>query len=302
MTSALSWGSALSVARRALIALVAHSASQTLAADDGLAQDMKSRFEKQGLTVRIVGRDRLDLTQGGQNVGTVFLGNLRDICARQGATACEDAKVRRVQGQREATGSDHDRVTAAQVRAVVRPTGYLRAVEEQMLQMSQGKTPEERHKLREGTPISRSLGPDFVVAWVQDTGNNMLAISASSLKASGLSQDELERVGTANLRHEQIRPLVADANHPGIYVAEGNDYLSSVLIDEPFWQRVAGPLAAKDVSVCMPARHELFVYVPSLDPKGRVNFTNACRALAQNAAPTFSDRVVRRVNGRWLFH
>ena len=263
---------------------------------------MKSRFEKQGLTVRIVGRDRLDLTQRGQTVGTVFLENLRDICARQSATACEDAKVRRVQGQREVTGGDHDRVALAQVRTVVRPTSYLRAIEKQLRQTNPSNTPEEQRKLREGTPISRPLGPDFVVALVQDTGNNMLAISASSLKTSDLSQGELERVGTANLRHEHIRPLVADADHASIYVTEGNDYLSSVLIDEPFWHRVAGPLAGKDVSVCMPARHELFVYVPSLDPKGGVNFTNACRALAQNAAPTFSDRVVRRVNGRWLFN
>ena len=150
-------------------------------------------------------------------------------------------------------------------------------------------------------PVFRPLGSGLVRTWVEDQPSTMALISPDRMRSAGLTEADLDRLGTDNLKQEDIQPLrAAGAKYPGVFSSTGNNYLASVLLDEPFWKRVAGPQADKDLQLCLPARDELYVYVPELDPSATINFADSCRRLAQNA-PTFSDRVIHRKGGRWQF-
>ncbi len=296
--SGMGWRRGIAVS--ALAGLLA--AGPALAAGDSLAQDMTSRLEKEGYAVQQEGRDQLRLKRDGKDVGMVDLGNLREICSKQ-PQSCETQKQRRVGMQREAQDKTNAKLAPQEVRVIVRPDGYRAAIENQMRAFAQGKSAEEKRKIAEALPMLRDLGPGFVIGWAQDSANGISPISATQMKEAGLTAADLERLGGANLRHEKVDTLQsAGDKFPGVFVSHGNDYLSNVLVDDAFWRRVAGAQADNAAAACLPARHELFVYVPALDPQRRVDFDNLCRRLAQNAAPAFSDRVVRRKDGRWLFN
>lgn len=272
---------------------------------DALAADMKARIEKAnpGVSVRVEGQDQLHLRKAGKSVGMMDLGNLREICEKHAANLCEEQKQRRVNLQHVLAEADEKPLAPNSVRPIVRPDSYRSAIDTQVARLGQGQSADEKRKMADSLPILNNLGRGFVHGWAEDSADGMVPISASRMKEAGLTTADLARLGSVNLKQERVEPLKpGGARHPGVFATRGNDYLPSVLVDEGFWQRVAGPQAGKDVSVCLPARHELFVHVPALDPSGRVDFAALCRQLAQNAAPMFSDRVVRRVGGQWLLN
>jgi hypothetical protein len=288
----------------ALLVLWALAYAAPATAADALAQDMKARLEKSdpALSVQIEGQDRLVLKKDGKNAGMMDLANLREICAKSTPAVCADQKQRRVELQGQANALGRPPFSREALRLVVRPAGYGQAVERQLARVAQGGSASEQAKVRESVPMLRSLGPYFVMAWVQDFAQAMTPVSIAAMKESGLSTAELDRLGADNLRLEQVTPLKPLGKAPSVLSTEGNDYLSSILVDEAFWQRVAGPHAQEDVAVCLPARHELMVYVPALDASKGIDFPKMCAAMAQSAAPTFSDRVIRRANRQWLLN
>ena len=293
-------GAAASLALLALAAL-----SPLTARADALADDMTARIEKAnpGVAVQVQAPDRLVLRRDGKDIGLLDLGNLREICSKHPPSVCEEQKQRRVSARHLIAQNDKRPLAPASIRPIVRPTAYRAAVDAQLPQMTQGKSAEDKRKAAESRPMLNDLGHDFVSGWAEDSADGMSPISASRMKDAGLTVADLDRLGAANLRQEQVAPLQpAGRPYPGVFATRGNDYLPSVLVNEAFWQRVAGAQAARDVAVCMPARHELFVHVPALDPSRTIDFPALCQRLAQNAAPAFSDRVVRRVGGRWLLN
>jgi hypothetical protein len=149
--------------------------------------------------------------------------------------------------------------------------------------------------------LFRPLGKHFTVGWAQDAPNSMVLVSTADTKASGLSTAELDKIGAANLLKEKTDPLAPtdSKKYPGVFSTQGNDYLSSVLVDEPFWKQVAGPYANEDVAICLERRNQLVVYVPRLDPAKAINFTHLCERLAQSVTPPFSGVAVWRSKGKW---
>lgn len=288
----------------ALLVLWALAFAAPATAADALAQDMKARIEKSdpALSVQIEGQDRLVIKKDGKSAGLMDLANLREICAKSTPAVCADQKQRRVDLQGRANAVGGPAFSREALRLVVRPVGYGQAVERQLARMAQGGSASEQAKVRESVPVLRPLGPHFLKAWVQDSAQGMTPVSTATMKDSGLSTAELDRLGADNLRLEQVAALKPLGKAPSVLSSEGNDYLPSVLVDEAFWQRVAGPHAQEDVAVCLPARHELMVYVPALDTSKSIDFPKMCAAMAQSAAPTFSDRVIRRANRQWLLN
>lgn len=276
-----------------------------LAQADALTDDMKARFEKAlpGVSVRVGDRDQLHLREGDKDVGIVDLGNLREYCRKQSASACENQKQRLTSSEHLRPDGGERQLAPQSVRPIVRPVGFRAAIQKQVARLEQGKSTEEKRKMAESLPMLNDLGPHFVVGWAEDSANSMSPISASRMKSAGLTTSDLDRLGAANLRQEKPAPLEpAGAKYPGIFATHGNDYLSSVLLNEEFWKRVAGAQAGKDLFICLPARDELYVYVPALDTTNRIDFVTLCHGLARDAAPMFSDHVVRRVGQKWLLN
>jgi hypothetical protein len=245
--------------------------------------------------------DQLQVFKDGQRTGLVDLRNLREFCAKQPAAACDAQKARSASISGEATAGGADAPALKdQLRLIVRPAGYRQAVEAQLAQMARDKSAQERGKISASMPLLRPLGAAFVIGWAKDTPNGMSPLSEAEIRKTGLAQAEMERISAANLLREAIAPMhPASARFPGVHATAGNDYLPSVLADEAFWTRVAGPLAAMEVSICLPARHELYVYVPQQDPARQVDFARLCGNLARDTAPTFFTRPIPRVGGKW---
>lgn len=290
-------------ARRFLSALLALCCLQLSPAQaaDALAQDMKARLQRSdpALDIVIEAPDRLRLHKAGEDLGVVELGNLREICAKQPGAVCEQQKQRRVALQTQVEDLTSERIPLSELRLVVRPADFQASVQRQLETLAQGKSAAERAKLMESGPVLRPLGAHFSKGWVRDSELGMALLSPAQVRSSGLTEGELDRIGAANLEREEIDPLTAQDGYPGVFATQGNDYLPSALVDEALWQRVAGRHGRSDAAVCLPARHELLVYLPELDPKRRVDFEAMCTTMAQGAAPTFSSRVVRRSGGRW---
>lgn len=270
-------------------------------AQDALALDMKARIEQRfpHLKVEPDGNDRLLVKQDGKTVAVPQLGNLRDICSSD-ATACETQKNIRLQMLADMLNPKHELPGSASVRSVVRPVSYKRAVEQQLAKFKENKTGLDAAAVDDAVPLMEPLGSHFVRMWVRDTPTGMFPISKAQLKELRTTVSELDRISSDNLQMEKIASLMVSKVHPAIYNSSGNDYVSSVLIDAALWKRVAKGLSGEEVSVCFPARIALVAYFPQFDTEKRVDFAALCRALSEQAAPQFSDHVVRRVGDNWL--
>lgn len=290
---------------RPLLALWLAAAASVGHAADPLAQDMKQRLEQAstGVAVRIEGPDQLRVLRDGKPAGVLDLGNLRQVCAKVSGSDCERQKQRLATLSIQALAPAGASLQADSVRPIVRPTAYRSAIDAQLAQVVKSQPGVDRQKATESAPLLMDLGPDFVHGWAEDSEHGMRPISATRMKEARLSAEDLARLGSANLQRETVTPVrPAGDKYPGVLSTRGNDYLPSVLVDEAFWRRVAGPLADKNVTVCLPARHELVIYDPAQDTSGATDFKALCQRLAQNAAPSFSTRVVRRAERRWLLN
>jgi hypothetical protein len=263
--------------------VLAHSPAWSAA--DALAADMKARLEKAypNITVEIKpADDQLQLLNQGKMVAAANLINLREICQNRPQNDCEKQKQLFVAAVGDAlNNTKSDAFSTQNLRLIVRPADYQQTIGPNFL--------------------FRPLGKHFIVGWAQDTASSMSPVSVAEMKASGLSTAELDKISAANLVREKTDPLKqpASKDYPGVFSTQGNDYLPSVLADEPFWKRVAGPYADEKVAICLPRRNQLAVYVPRLDPAKVVDFTRLCQNLAHSATPTFSNVAVWRINGKW---
>lgn len=286
--------------RHALLLLGAALAAFAVQAQDALSSDLVSRLRQRypGLDIRAEGTETVTVREGGKEVAILDLGNLRAICA-QDAQACEEQKRRRVEMVGQMRDKQMPGFSLASVRAVVRPAGYVEAVRRQFDEMKRGKPADEARKIDEAMPISRPLGRGFVRMWVQDSPGGMSPLSQRDLDREKLSLQALDRASTANLQQEEVPPLEATRLHPSVWVSGGNDYVSTVWLDEPLWRRVADKLAGEDAVTCVPERHVLIAYFPRLDPRKEIDPARLCRQAADRAPVAFSDQPVPRINDNW---
>jgi hypothetical protein len=262
--------------------------------------DMKARIENRfpQYKVELDGRDQMIVRQDGKTVAVPQMGNLRDVCSNNPAD-CERHKEIRLQlladmGKAQTQGPGLDAI-----RQVVRPAGYKATVERQFAALKQGKTGLDATKVEESMPLMLPLGPHFVRLWVADMPTGMQPLSQADLLKMAPTQALWNEAGSRNLRQENVPVLVASKQSAALFIASGNDYVSSVLLDEPLWARVAQGMARHDAQVCVPERVSLIAYFPHLDSQGKIDFAALCAAMARDAAPTFSGRVIRRSRDNW---
>jgi len=274
---------------------------------DALAEDMKMQIEKTypNIFVKIeTSDDRLDLYENEKVVSVIYLSNLRKICQKSDPATCLAQKKSFITMNAQLLGKIKDDDFSRQnLRLVVRPADYKKAIESQLKKIAQSTPDLEKEKLFQSVPFLRSLGNNFFIGWAQDSPVSMMLISEAQMKKHGLSVSEMDEIGSTNLMQEKIIPIQpASKEYPSIFATHGNDYLSSVLVSEPFWKKVGEAYSDKEVAICLPKRDELFVYIPELDPAHAIDFSRLCSKLAQDAAVTFSDVMIRRVGGKWLLN
>jgi len=277
-----------------LAATLAHGA------DDALTGDMVQRLRRAypSLEVRVRSADLLEMFEGGKSVLQLDLGNLRAICAAR-PSDCEAQKDRRVQFVATARSDRRPPFALGDVRAVLRPADYLANVRQQFERMGKPNTPDEAAKLESSMPVSAPFGAGFVRMWVQDSPTGMSPLSRARVEEQKLTTADLDRASAENMRNEAVPPLRQSPQHPALWFSIGNDYVSSVMVDEALWKRVAGALAGREVAVCFPEREALLAYFPHLDPKGDIDPVQLCRNAASRGAVPFSNQSIRRINDNW---
>jgi hypothetical protein len=293
--------SAAIAAIAACLAVLASAVAAGAAADDALTGEMLralgARYPK--YQFKSEADDRIGIYEAGKWIGVLDLANLRDICRTQGAAKCEEQKNNRVAMALGTPASESFSRNA--VRAVVRPAAYIATLRRQFSGLMQGKPADEVAKIEQSIPFTRPLSKHFVRVWVQDSPNGMAPISIHQVEKEKLDPAELDRLSLENMKGEQVPLLAPTKLHPSIWISEGNDYVSSVLVDQGLWARVAGDRAKDNATVCFPLRQLMIAYFPKLDPENEVDVSKLCNHFAEKYAPAFVAEPVRRIGDNWEF-
>jgi uncharacterized protein YtpQ (UPF0354 family) len=147
-------------------------------------------------------------------------------------------------------------------------------------------------------PVLHGVGGGLVVAYVLDDGGEPVPVRGAQLRASGLTVEELHANAVwrlAGLAEE--RAEVERYGHLFVVITGGGFEASLVLCDE-FWDAWNIGLAPGGFAAAIPAA-DVLAFGDATSAAAIRELDDLCTRIAPAAELPLSDRLYRRVGGRW---
>ena len=147
-------------------------------------------------------------------------------------------------------------------------------------------------------PIERPEA-GLVVDYVVLEGDHSVPVRASHLRAAGLHPDALHEAALANLA--ALVEARAEVHHYGRIhaVLMGADLEASVLLCAPFWDTWHAALAPGGFVAAIPGR-DVLAFGDATSAGALRELDDLCTRMAPAVEEPMSERLYRRVAGRWL--
>jgi hypothetical protein len=148
-------------------------------------------------------------------------------------------------------------------------------------------------------PVERRLGGGLVADYVVPDAVGLLAVRRSHLGAAGLSPDALHEAALANLA--ALVQARAEVHHYGRIhaVLIGADLEASVLLCDAFWDTWHAGLAPGGFVAALPGR-DVLAFGDASSAGALRELDDLCTRMAPALEETLTERLYRRVAGRWL--
>jgi hypothetical protein len=150
----------------------------------------------------------------------------------------------------------------------------------------------------EDPPIERTED-GLVVDYVVTLGDRLVNVRRSHLQASGLEAQALHERALANLADWVAQR--AEVHHYGRIhaVLLGADLEASVLLCARFWDEWHAALAPAGFVVAIPGR-DVLAFGDAASAQAVRELDDLCTRMAPAVEAPLSDRLYRRVDGRWV--
>ena len=220
---------------------------------------------------------------GEENEGKINLHRIFGFCQTASTADCEAEK----QSLIEKVVLEPPSATRASLRIVVRDkeyVDYLDSVE----QGSEDKTP---------LHYRRQIGEDLYALIASDAPDTIAMVGGRDLKPMKLTPDDAWAIAEANMKAILPKFPEPDRFKSDALVFDNLPYLSAVVADLPYWQRVSEQVGS---DLMMTIVSEQFVFVgPLADkelPRLKATVAEDCAAQARCISP----HVYRFRDGRWV--
>ena len=169
------------------------------------------------------------------------------------------------------------------------------------LERMEGAAPGDGTAGADDAPIERRLDDRLVVAYVVVAGEALRPVRQSHLRLAGLPADALHDTALANLA-ALVRERAEVHDYGRIHaVLMGADLEASVLLCAPFWDAWHAALAPGGFVVAVPGR-DVLAFGDATSERALRELDDLVTRMAPAVDPALSDRLWRRVDGRWLPH
>jgi hypothetical protein len=220
---------------------------------------------------------------GEANEGKINLHRIFGFCQTASSTDCE----KEMQSLVAKLVLEPPSATRASLRIVVRDkeyVDYLNSVE----QGSVDKTP---------LHYRRQVGEDLYALIASDAPDTIAMIGGRDLKAMNLTPDEAWAIAEGNMKGILPKLPEPDRFKDDALVFDKFPYLSAIVADLPYWQRVSQQVGSE---LMMTVVSEQFVFVGPLADKELQGFKATVAEDCAAQARCISPNVYRFRDGRWV--
>jgi|ERR1051326_1021471 hypothetical protein len=158
------------------------------------------------------------------------------------------------------------------------------------------------HLDHDSSPVLRDFNNGLLVAYAVDQGDHYSLVQNRHLVGTGVSDDDLHRIGISNLYDLASEKLRTQSYRSVTAVLLDGNFEASVLLLDTVWENSLADQVRSDFLVAVPSRVVL-VFGDTAFPTTVQDLHSVIeRVYKPSGDHLISDRLYRRRNGNWVRH